>query len=80
MYQAKSLQMEWCLSCHRAPQKELRPREEVFSMAYAKPAGDRPVRFDGQTYTDQIALGNALIKKYNVRSPQDITSCNTCHQ
>ena len=27
MYAANSLQMEWCLSCHRAPEKFLRPRE-----------------------------------------------------
>src|SRR5579872_7008550 len=26
MYQQESLQMEWCLSCHRAPEKVLRPR------------------------------------------------------
>src|SRR4051795_12264875 len=25
MYQAESLQMEWCLGCHRAPQNNLRP-------------------------------------------------------
>ena len=35
MYQAQSLLMEWCLDCHRAPEKYLRPRDEVFNMAYA---------------------------------------------
>jgi hypothetical protein len=33
-YQAVSLQMDWCLACHRAPEKFLRPRSEVFNMAY----------------------------------------------
>src|SRR5512142_214414 len=27
-----TLQMEWCLNCHRAPEKLLRPREQVFNM------------------------------------------------
>ena len=30
-------------------------------------------------YHDNSA-GNALIKKYNVRSVSDITSCSTCHR
>ncbi|TAH37388.1 MAG: cytochrome C [Planctomycetota bacterium] len=29
-----SLQMIWCLDCHRGPEASLRPREEVFNMAY----------------------------------------------
>jgi len=35
---------------------------------------------DGQSYTDQDELGPALVKKYNVRSVKDITSCSTCHR
>src|SRR5437660_2183511 len=39
MYQENSLQMEWCLNCHREPEKFLRPKEEVFNMRYQQPAG-----------------------------------------
>jgi hypothetical protein len=35
---------------------------------------------DGQSYTDQIDLGAALVKMYSVRSVKDITSCSTCHR
>src|SRR6187397_422530 len=28
MYNYASLQMEWCLNCHRAPEKNLRPRDQ----------------------------------------------------
>jgi hypothetical protein len=35
---------------------------------------------DGQSFTDQMELGSALVKKYNVRSVRDITSCSTCHR
>jgi hypothetical protein len=80
MYQQESLQMEWCLDCHRAPEKNLRPREQVFNMRYQQPTGANPVKVDGQSYDDQFDLGAALVKKYNVRSVKDITSCNTCHR
>jgi hypothetical protein len=31
-YQYAPLQMEWCLECHRAPERFLRPRDKVFDM------------------------------------------------
>jgi hypothetical protein len=33
--QNKTLLMEWCISCHRNPQENLRPKSEVFSMTWA---------------------------------------------
>ena len=91
MYQQESLQMEWCLGCHRDPGKNLRPRDQVFNMRYQPPSGDKPVTVDGRTFTDQDALGTYLIQKYQVRvgrittsdgqtGVSDITSCNTCHR
>ena len=79
-FAANSLQMEWCLNCHRAPEKFLRPRDQVFNMQYQQPSEDTPVKFEGTTYTDQIELGNALKHKYNIRTVEDITSCSTCHR
>jgi hypothetical protein len=80
MYQQESLQMEWCLSCHRAPEENLRPRDQVFNMRYQQPTSANPVVVDGHSFTDQKELGMALVKKYNVRSVRDITSCSTCHR
>src|SRR5262249_10471583 len=57
LYQAQSLLMEWCLDCHRHPEQQVRPREEVFNMAWEAPGGDQP------------ALGRALVKQYGVRDP-----------
>ena len=34
MTQKNSLQMEWCLDCHRAPEKYVRPRSEITTMGY----------------------------------------------
>jgi hypothetical protein len=67
MYAAHTLQMEWCLECHRDPQKELRPREQVFNMEYTQP-------------DNQNELGARLARQYHLRSVYDITSCNTCHR
>ena len=64
MYQENTLQMEWCLDCHRNPEKYVRPREAVFQMDYQAPA-------------DQIALGRRLVKEYDIES---LTSCSTCHR
>jgi hypothetical protein len=39
-WQENSLQMEWCLNCHRHPEKYVRPREFITTMGY-QPAGDQ---------------------------------------
>jgi NAD-dependent SIR2 family protein deacetylase len=67
MYQAESLLMEWCLDCHTAPEKYLRPRDEVFNMAYVAPA-------------NQLELGLELKRQYNVSSVEHMTSCSVCHR
>jgi hypothetical protein len=64
VYAEKSLLMEWCLDCHRLPEKYLRPKSEVFSVAYRPPA-------------DQLALGRRLKAEYGVETQ---TTCSTCHR
>ncbi|HEV7701569.1 MAG TPA: cytochrome c3 family protein, partial [Pyrinomonadaceae bacterium] len=34
VYQENTLQMEWCLACHREPEKFIRPKGEVFNMQW----------------------------------------------
>ena len=69
MYQAKSLLMEWCLECHRAPENFIRPRTEVFNMNYQLPAGKT-----------QRELGLELKKEFNIASMEHLTSCSVCHR
>ena len=66
-HQVPSLLMEWCLDCHRHPEREVRPRAEVFNMRYQRPA-DRP------------DLGAELVKEYGIRDPGQLTSCSVCHR
>ena len=67
VYKAETLQMSWCLDCHRRPERYLRPRDQVVNMNYQPPA-------------DQIALGRSLVKAYNIPSVEHLTSCSTCHR
>jgi hypothetical protein len=62
--QEKSLLMEWCLDCHRQPEKYLRPKKEVYNPAYEAPA-------------NQLELGRRLATDYDVK-PQ--VTCSTCHR
>src|SRR5437773_8260022 len=41
MRKEASLQMEWCLDCHRRPERYVRPREAVFRVDYTPPADQR---------------------------------------
>ncbi len=43
MYQQNTLQMEWCLNCHRNPAVNLRPVGEIYNMAWTGPTALRPV-------------------------------------
>src|SRR5579872_3095566 len=72
MYNFASLQMEWCIECHRDPQKVLRPRDQVFNMRYLPPSSYQPVVIDGKSFTDQLALGTYLGQKYHLRTVMDI--------
>jgi hypothetical protein len=74
MYQENTLQMSWCLNCHRHPQDYIRPREEVFNLTY-DPAHD-PAR-PGET---QATLGRKLVKEYHVLSTRHLQDCFTCHR
>jgi hypothetical protein len=143
MYQEGSLQMEWCLTCHRNPAVNLRPTNEIYNMAWEHPSQERPVWCgaggdkDGtptaQTvscttvdpgkasavaasldmlpptagpemnlvdingpsevnagipapglhylkFTDQESLGKFLTQQYHIRTPQELSSCETCHR
>jgi hypothetical protein len=70
MYQASSLQMEWCLACHREPEKFIRPKEEVFNMKW--PAQNKS--------ENQIAAARKLKETYDIKDTSILTSCSTCHR
>lgn len=64
IYKVATLQMSWCLDCHRHPERYVRPRERVFDMAWHP---------DGP----QEALGRQLVLAYDIHTRTD---CDTCHR
>ncbi|MGB6485046.1 MAG: cytochrome c3 family protein [Candidatus Acidiferrales bacterium] len=63
-WRATTLQMAWCLDCHRHPEEYVRPRDQVFNVNYKPPK-------------DQLQLGGQLVREYKINS---LTSCETCHR
>jgi hypothetical protein len=63
-WQQNSLQMEWCLECHRAPERYVRPRDQVFSTDWTPPP-------------DQLEMGEKLVREYGIRRATD---CSVCHR
>jgi cytochrome c7-like protein len=64
--QNATLQMGWCLDCHRDPAQYLRPKEYEFDMDWKPPP-------------DQYARGTELVKEEHVKVGQ-LTNCYICHR
>ncbi len=76
--QNSTLLMEWCIACHRAPEKHLRPQDQVFNMKWeAAHAGTNPDT--GKPWT-QKELGLKLKAEYHVRDAVTMTNCSMCHR
>jgi len=66
-WRANSLYMSWCLTCHREPEKFVRPKSEVFNPRYEPPS-------------NQEELGRKLVAEYKIQGVRQLTSCTTCHR
>ena len=67
IWQEQSLQMEWCLDCHRDPARYIRPRDEITTMGYTPAVSQRE-------------LGPRLVEEYKVGTVEHLTSCSVCHR
>src|SRR5947209_2065227 len=66
-YQPNAFSMDFCLSCHQAPQKFLRPRDKIVDMQWQPPA-------------DQDKIGRKLLAQYHINTSGLLTDCSTCHR
>jgi|SRR6185437_5866841 len=68
-WKAHSLYMRWCLDCHEAPQKFLRPRDQIFNMAWQPPS-------------DQLERGQQLLADYHISTNRlaQLRDCSMCHR
>ncbi len=68
--QAASLQMEWCLECHRRPENFVRPKEKVFDMEWRQRNSTKA----------EVSEGLNLKEQYHIQKANVLTSCSTCHR
>ncbi|MGH9457568.1 MAG: cytochrome c3 family protein [Thermoanaerobaculia bacterium] len=61
-WQDKPLTMAWCLSCHRAPEKHVRPRDKVFDLAWEP--------------ENQAELGPRLVREYGIQEKTACSYCH----
>ncbi|HZL33803.1 MAG TPA: cytochrome c3 family protein [Tepidisphaeraceae bacterium] len=74
MWKESSLQMEWCLECHREPERALRPRSEIFNLHYD------PQKDANRGNPTQLELGLKLKEQYHILPRQQLQNCSTCHR
>jgi NAD-dependent SIR2 family protein deacetylase len=62
----QAMYMSWCLDCHRAPEKYVRPQSEIYNMTWTPPA-------------NQLEIGTQLVQEYNIQK-QQLANCGICHR
>jgi hypothetical protein len=67
VYQVVSLQMEWCLNCHRDPDQHLRPLDQIYNMAWQAPP-------------DQAQQAQRLKAEYKIPDGHALSRCSICHR
>ena len=79
MWNVASLNMEWCLECHRNPEKYIRPKNKITEMEWPPLADER----GNQEYPNgwnQAVEGPRLVKEYRIQPTSVLQSCSTCHR
>jgi hypothetical protein len=79
-FRSGTLYMSWCLDCHREPEKNIRPKSEVFNAFYKQPGVGHKVTYEGVEYNNQLVLGRKLLAEYNIQPLKTLQSCSTCHR
>ncbi len=68
-WKAHSLYMRWCVDCHEAPERNLRPKDQIFNMKWEPPS-------------DQIERGRELLNEYHISKARlaELRDCGMCHR
>jgi hypothetical protein len=73
VYHAKPHSMKWCLECHRNPENELRPLDQITNLGW------KPTPEGNQTPEQaQTALGEGLKAAWHINPPDK--NCAGCHR
>jgi hypothetical protein len=68
-WKAHSLYMRWCLDCHEAPERHLRPKDQIYNMDWEPPP-------------DQAQRGTRLAEEYHISRVRlnQLRDCSMCHR
>lgn len=66
-YRAQAFRMEFCLNCHRNPEKYVRAEDQIWNMEWGPPP-------------DQAVVGPQLVKDLHIAGPQELSDCSVCHR
>jgi hypothetical protein len=95
VWQDQPLSMGWCLDCHRAPEKNIRPTDQVTNLgwkpgdlALAAPGTESRKILDAMTAEhggsapelSQETVGAFLKKHYGIKDRHFMEACSTCHR
>jgi hypothetical protein len=64
-WKSVDMEMQWCLACHRHPEKYLRPLKDVFKMDWTP--SDNPAEAEAVAHARDIQKGH-------------LTDCSACHR
>lgn len=78
MMKAETMHMRWCINCHEAPEKFIRPKDKVFDMRWTPATNRDPVTGEPKPLK-QSEIGPQLVEEYGIKTGQ-LTNCSVCHR
>ncbi len=66
-YRANAFEMQFCLGCHRQPEKYIRTADQVWNMEWSPPA-------------NQDVIGPQLVAERHIRTGAELSDCSICHR
>ncbi|HVO32947.1 MAG TPA: cytochrome c3 family protein [Elusimicrobiota bacterium] len=90
MYQQNTLYMQWCLECHRHPDRYVGPKEAVFATSLTP---DGKIDYEGAmtmarmrangdyaSFWKSAENGETWAHRYHVKGTNKMADCYTCHR
>jgi len=72
MWRTETLNMDWCLDCHRDPVANVRPKDRIYDMEFEPDSLPRSVR---EELAHEYGINKLMANGINV-----LTNCSVCHR
>jgi hypothetical protein len=90
--QKEPLSMGWCLKCHRNPEQNIRPRDQVFNLMWGENLSKQEIAqiaglgVEGLeeggrlTQVQKIQIGTKLKDAHSIKNANQLSDCTACHR